>query len=80
MARFWPLAAACRVLATVSDGRLDYVIFQGKELPHRHDVEVASNAFPTQAQAIAAVKQFGGSIPDAYDMVLNWWDGEHGHW
>ena len=64
---------ACRVLATKPDRR-DYVIFPGKALARRHDVEVASKGFATEAAAAAEIKRLRGSIPDGLDMFLDFWD------
>ena len=65
-----PSFFACRVLATKPDRR-DYVIFPGKALARRHDVEAASKGFATEAAAAAEIKRLRGSIPDGSDMFLN---------
>jgi hypothetical protein len=63
----------CRILASKSD-RLDYVVFQQEELARRHDVEVASEGFTTEAAAVAAIKELGGSIPDGPAMCLDFFE------
>jgi hypothetical protein len=63
----------CRVLATKRD-RLDYVVFRGGEVARRHDVEVASKGFTTEAEAEAAIKHLGGTIPKGHAMWLNFWE------
>ena len=62
----------CRVLATKPDRR-DYVMLQGEELARRHDVEVASKGFVTEAAAPAETKRLRGSIPDGFDLLLDFW-------
>jgi hypothetical protein len=75
-----PLFFACRVLATKPDRR-DYVMFPGEALARRHDVEVASKGFTTEAEAEAAIKQLGGTIPKGLAMFLNfWWEGLETLW
>jgi hypothetical protein len=54
--------------------RRDYVILQGEELARRHDVEVASKGFVTEAAATAEIKRLRGSIPDGFDLLLDFWD------
>jgi hypothetical protein len=63
----------CRVLATKPDRR-DYVVFQQSEVARRHDVEVASKGFTTEAAAEAAIKQLGGTIPDGAVMFLDFFE------
>jgi hypothetical protein len=70
-----PLFFACRVAATKPDRR-DYVIFPGKALARRHDVEVASKGFATEAAAKAEIKRLGGSIPDGF--VLDFFEEDVG--
>lgn len=66
----------CRVLA-IKPGRLDYVVFRGEEVARRQDVEVASKGFTTEAEAEAAIKQLGGTIPKGHAMFLDfWWEDE----
>ena len=72
-----PSFFACRVLATKPDRR-DYVIFPGKALARRHDVEVASKGFATEAAAAAEIKRLRGSIPDGLDMFLDFFEEEVG--
>src|SRR5260370_7610830 len=72
-----PLFFACRVLATKPDRR-DYVIFPGEALARRHDVEVASKGFATEAAAKAEIKRLRGSIPDGFDMFLDFFEEEAG--
>jgi hypothetical protein len=62
----------CRVLAT-KPKRLDYVVFRGGESRARHDVEVASKGFTSEAEAEAAIKQLGGTIPKGHAMFLDFW-------
>jgi hypothetical protein len=68
-----PSFFACRVLATKPDRR-DYVIFPGKALARRRDVEVASKGFATEEAATAEIKRLRGSIPDGFDLFLDFWD------
>jgi hypothetical protein len=68
-----PLFFVCRVLATKPDKR-HYVIFPGKELARRNDVEVASEGFTTEAAATAEIKRLRGSIPGGDDLILDFWD------
>jgi hypothetical protein len=63
----------CRVLAT-KPYRLDYVVFQESELTRRHDVEVVSKGFATEAAAKAAIIQLGGAIPEGHAMFLDFWE------
>ena len=70
-----PIFFACRVLATKPDRR-DYVIFPGEALANRHDVEVASKGFATEAAARAEIKRLRGSIPDGLDMWLDFFEEE----
>ena len=70
-----PLFFVCRVLATKPDRR-DYVILQGEELARRRDVEVASKGFATEEAATAEIKRVRGSIPDGFDLFLDFWDEE----
>jgi hypothetical protein len=67
----------CRVLATKRD-RLDYVVFRGGEVARRHDVEVASKGFTTEAEAEAAIKHLGGTIPKGHAMFLDFFEEEVG--
>ena len=60
-------------MATKPDRR-DYVILQGEELARRHDVEVASEGFTTEAAATAEIKRLRGSIRDGGDLFLDFWD------
>jgi hypothetical protein len=59
----------CRVLA--KPDRLDYVVLQGGELAGRHDVQVASKGFTTEAAAEVVIKQLGGIIPVGLAMYLD---------
>ena len=60
----------CRVLSTKPD-RLDYVIFKGAELANRNDVQVDTRSYATKAEAEAAIKQLGGTIPAGPPMLLD---------
>ena len=44
----------------------------------RHDVEVASKGFATEAAAAAEIKRLRGSIPDGLDMFLDFFEEEVG--
>jgi hypothetical protein len=67
----------CRVLATKPD-KLEYVVFQGSEIAHRNDVEVASKGFATEREAKLVITRLGGVIPAGLSMFLDFWeeDGE----
>jgi hypothetical protein len=80
----------CRVLATKSfphfgfrelpkiPDKLDYVVLAEEGLDRRHDVEVISKGFTSEAAAKAVVKKLGGTIPKGFAMFLDFFDGEHG--
>jgi hypothetical protein len=70
------LFVACRVLSTKSERR-DYIVLRDSEVARRHDVEVASAKFATEAEAKAEIKRLGGSIPAGLALFLDFFDDEN---